>query len=112
MQLHKSSQTELLDGGLPQREAPLRRIARVGANPVIAKRVAGRPNRVTGKSAVGGRLERSVRKWSESSIPVTPSSLKGRGFFFAEKARVIKRVLRSEKGEFRSNCIFSFKAPM
>jgi hypothetical protein len=87
MQLHKSSQTELLDGGLPRREALLRRIARVGANPVIAKRVAVRPNRVTGKNAVGGRLDRSVRKWSESSIPVTPSSLNGRGIFLFKKSR-------------------------
>lgn len=86
MQLHKSSQTELLDGGLPPREAPLRRIARVGANPVIAKRVAGRPSRVTGKNAVGGRLERSVRKWLESSIPVTPSALKQRSFFLLKKS--------------------------
>ena len=85
MQLHKSSQTELLDGGVPQREALLRRIARVGANPVIAKRAVGRPNRVTGKNAVGERLDRSVRKWSDSSIPVTPTSLNGRGFFLLEK---------------------------
>ena len=38
--------------------------------------------------------------------------LQGRGFFLFKKGRVIKRVLRPEKGGFRSNSLFSFEAPM